>query len=114
MSKLITALEPQRDQYGYWTHPDFFVPANDMEYPAPGEFDAWLDANRVTGLLQWMDGDATDEQRAAYERGDGDISPWTPTPPEGEGWFIASIHDTEDGPVCYWLRPIDDTLPGRA
>ncbi|MED9131274.1 hypothetical protein RCM40_10780, partial [Escherichia marmotae] len=23
---------------------------------------------------------------------------------EGEGWFIGSIHDTEDGPVCVWLR----------
>ncbi|ENW8910851.1 hypothetical protein ACT8N6_005309, partial [Escherichia coli] len=22
----------------------------------------------------------------------------------GEGWFIGSIHDTEDGPVCVWLR----------
>ncbi|EPV4612083.1 hypothetical protein ACV4SA_004811, partial [Escherichia coli] len=21
-----------------------------------------------------------------------------------EGWFIGSIHDTEDGPVCVWLR----------
>ncbi|ENT3888317.1 hypothetical protein ACWMTD_005099, partial [Escherichia coli] len=20
------------------------------------------------------------------------------------GWFIGSIHDTEDGPVCVWLR----------
>ncbi|MCV5421355.1 hypothetical protein OFN47_32105, partial [Escherichia coli] len=24
--------------------------------------------------------------------------------PEGEGWFVGSIHDTEDGPVCIWLR----------
>ncbi|HFO4393433.1 TPA: hypothetical protein ACHJWK_005297, partial [Escherichia coli] len=22
----------------------------------------------------------------------------------GDGWFIGSIHDTEDGPVCVWLR----------
>ncbi|HFO4767186.1 TPA: hypothetical protein ACHJ1G_005562, partial [Escherichia coli] len=22
----------------------------------------------------------------------------------GNGWFIGSIHDTEDGPVCVWLR----------
>ncbi|ENW8440524.1 hypothetical protein N5T03_28455, partial [Escherichia coli] len=21
-----------------------------------------------------------------------------------DGWFIGSIHDTEDGPVCVWLR----------
>ncbi|CAI0723991.1 Uncharacterised protein [Serratia proteamaculans] len=107
MSKLITALEPQRDENGYWTHPDYFVPANDMEFGAPGEFEAWLEANGLIGHLQWMESDATEEQQAAYEAGDGDVSQWNPTLPEGEGWFIGSIHDTEDGPVCYWLRPVD-------
>ncbi len=29
---------------------------------------------------------------------------WEPERPEGEGWFVGSIHDTEDGPVCIWLR----------
>ncbi|HFO5431081.1 TPA: hypothetical protein ACHKAL_003391, partial [Escherichia coli] len=33
-----------------------------------------------------------------------DIASWKPERPEGEGWFIGSIHDTEDGPVCVWLR----------
>ncbi|HAU5648027.1 hypothetical protein [Serratia nevei] len=107
MSKLITAVEPQRDQYGYWTHPDYFTPANGAEYGAPGEFEAWKEANRVTGALQWMENHATAEQIDAYESGDGDISDWAPTPPAGNGWFIGSIHDTEDGPVCYWLRPIE-------
>ena len=22
----------------------------------------------------------------------------------GDGWFVGSIHDTEDGPICIWLR----------
>ncbi|EJC4159266.1 hypothetical protein NMZ70_005405, partial [Escherichia coli] len=35
---------------------------------------------------------------------DADISAWEPERPEGDGWFIGSIHDTEDGPVCVWLR----------
>lgn len=107
MSKLITAVEPQRDQYGYWTHPDYFVPSDGREYGAPGEFEAWLDDNRVVGHLQWMESDVTEEQLEALEAGGGDISRWNPTPPEGDGWFIASIHDTEDGPVCYWLRPVE-------
>ncbi len=33
-----------------------------------------------------------------------DISHWTPKQPDGEGWFIVSLGDTEDGPVCYWAR----------
>ncbi|WP_273889800.1 hypothetical protein [Serratia marcescens] len=107
MSKLITAVEPQRDQYGYWTHPDYFVPANGAEYGVPGEFEAWKEANRVTGALQWMENHASAEQIDSYESGDGDISGWEPTPPAGDGWFIASIHDTEDGPVCYWLQPVE-------
>ncbi|EOK3493480.1 hypothetical protein ACJQTL_004904, partial [Escherichia coli] len=35
---------------------------------------------------------------------DPDISAWEPERPEGNGWFIGSIHDAEDGPVCVWLR----------
>ncbi|WP_447869988.1 hypothetical protein [Serratia fonticola] len=95
MKKIITAMEPQRDQCGYWTHPDFFEPADGREYGAPGELEAWLDTNRVAGHLE------------ALEAADGDISNWILTPPTGEGWFIGSIHDTEDGPVCYWLRPVE-------
>lgn len=79
MIKLITAMEPQRDNNGYWTHPDYFVPANGAEYGAPGEFEAWKEANRVTGALQWMENHATAEQIDAYESGDGDISQWEPT-----------------------------------
>lgn len=107
MIKLITAVEPQRDENGYWTHPDYFVPANGMEFGAPGEFAAWLDTNRTVGHLQWMESDVTEELLDTLESGDGDISQWNPTPPAGDGWFIGSIHDTEDGPVCYWLRPIE-------
>lgn len=114
MNKLITAVEPQRDQHGYWTHPDYFVPANGMEYGAPGEFEEWLEANGLIGHLQWMESDASADQIDAYESGDGDISQWKPTPPTGDGWFIGSIHDTEDGPVCYWLRQADTATAGAS
>jgi len=33
-----------------------------------------------------------------------DISAWQPESPTGDGWFVGSIHDTEDGAVCIWLR----------
>lgn len=25
-------------------------------------------------------------------------------PPDNDGWFLGSVHDTSDGPVCYWFR----------
>ncbi|MCB5319096.1 hypothetical protein LH413_16500 [Yersinia massiliensis] len=108
MIKTITAAPVERDSHGFWTHPDYFVPANGNEFGVEGEFDAWKALNRVVGTLDWMDcDDNAEELQAAYDAGDCDLSMWQPTPPAGDGWFMASIHDTEDGPVCYWLRPIE-------
>ena len=39
--------------------------------------------------------------------GEGDIDAvkeWQPTPPNGEGWFLVSINDTDDGPVAWWAK----------
>ena len=53
-----------------------------------------------------MENDAPPHVIAAWEKGIQDVSDWHPSAPEGEGWFIGSIHDTEDGPVCVWLREV--------
>jgi hypothetical protein len=108
MIKTITAATVERDALGFWTHPDFFEPANGNEFGVEGEFDAWKALNRVTGAISWMECEENAEElQAAYDAGDCDLSMWQPTPPAGEGWFLASIHEAEDGPVCYWLRPIE-------
>lgn len=108
MIKTITAVPVERDNRGFWTHPDYFEPANGNEFGVEGEFDAWKALNRVVGKLEWMDcEDNAEELQAAYEAGDCDLSMWQPKPPAGDCWFLASIHDTEDGPVCCWLRPIE-------
>ncbi|EPB4297703.1 hypothetical protein [Yersinia enterocolitica] len=108
MIKTITAVPVERDNCGFWTHPDYFVPANGNEFGVEGEFDAWKALNRVVGKLEWMEcEDNAEELQAAYDAGNCDLSMWQPNPPAGDGWFMASIHDTEDGPVCYWLRPIE-------
>lgn len=108
MIKTITATPVERDAYGFWTHPDYFVPAKGNEFGIEGEFDAWKKLNRVTGKLEWMECEENAEElQAAYDAADCNLNTWQPVPPAGEGWFLASIHDTEDGPVCYWLRPIE-------
>ncbi|HDV7153735.1 TPA: hypothetical protein RJ115_004418 [Yersinia enterocolitica] len=108
MLKTITAAPVERDSRGFWTHPDFFVPANGNEFGVEGEFDAWKAFNRVTGAIGWMECEENAEElQSAYDAGDCDLSMWQPTQPNGDGWFMASIHETEEGPVCYWLRPIE-------
>jgi len=54
---------------------------------------------------RWMENDAPPQVIADWEKGKN-ISDWLPSALEGEGWFIGSIHDTEDGPVCVWLREV--------
>ena len=100
------AIERSNANLGFWTHPDFFEPANGNEYPAPGEFEAWAEAQGVEVYTLSLDADpsACDIQ-AAYEEGNADVSHWEPKPPRGtDGWFLVSIHDTEDGPYSVWLR----------
>lgn len=108
MIKTITAAPVERDSHGFWTHPDFFEPANGNEFGAEGEFYAWKMRNRVTGAMSWMENEENAEElQAAFYSVGCDVSLWQPKPPAGDGWFLASIHDTEDGAVCYWLRPIE-------
>lgn len=108
MIKTITAVPVERDANGFWTHPDYFVPANGNEFGVDGEFYAWKVRNRVTGAMSWMENEENAEElQAAYDSLGCGVSLWQPKPPAGDGWFMASIHDTEDGPVCYWLRPIE-------
>jgi hypothetical protein len=33
------------------------------------------------------------------------VKAWNPTPPEGGGWFLIAIYDTEDGPYACFARP---------
>ncbi|EHU9778498.1 hypothetical protein KZ562_005197, partial [Escherichia coli] len=58
--------------------------------------------------LQWTIR-AMDEDDFNPDADGPDISAWEPERPEGDGWFIGSIHDTEDGPVCIWLRNCEVT-----
>ncbi|ENZ8440936.1 hypothetical protein ACHA9J_005016 [Klebsiella oxytoca] len=98
MSKF-KALPVERDQYGYWTHPLYDEFCDGREFISSEEFNAWLDKNGLAWKVVYRDEDDVDPTVDGY-----DISQWQPEPPAGEGWFVGSIHDTEDGAVCIWLR----------
>lgn len=102
----------KRDADGYWTHPEF--PSFDEEQSAAAS--AWYKSQRLETSIAYLESEADDHPAYASYWGDqdpgSDISAWKPPKPKGWGWFILSIHDTEDwGPVCVWVRR--DALQGK-
>lgn len=91
----------ERDEDGYWTHSEFFTPSYGREYGFNGEFEAWLSENGLQYSTVYAESDLEidDFDGAKFDK-------WEPSRPEGDGWFIGSIHDTEDGPICVWLRAV--------
>lgn len=98
----VKAVAVIRDTNGFWTHPHYFQPSCDEASRA--DFDEWLRMNQLVCALRWLENDAPPQVIEAWENGSSDIREWQPSSPAEEGWFIGSIHDTEDGPVCVWLR----------
>lgn len=98
----ITALPVERDKYGHWTHPAW--PEDGEENSLPK---AWGAEHGLDLFIVEFENDAPEELADAYfEQGNPDCSAWQPSTPPGEGWFVFSIHDTEDGPVCVWVRSV--------
>jgi len=52
-----------------------------------------------------MDSDAYEAMTGNGLTDDGDsYNAWTPKRPEGDGWNLVAVFDTEDGPACWWMR----------
>lgn len=103
-----TFLQPTelaRDRYGFWAHPDY--PAGESDGGA--SFDAWasLVDHEHSFIMLGEDDGAEEISNRYFEGGVADVSDWQPELPAGEGWFVGSIYDTEDGPVCVWLRKLE-------
>lgn len=110
-AQCIEPMEPQRDEWGSWEHPDY-IP--DLEEGALRvEFDVWLEVNGVECFARLMEDDLEpgSPEAIAWESLDCGCSAWNPQPPEGESWFLVSVHDTENGPSAVWLRKLPDAQP---
>ena len=96
----VQATEVKRDKDGMWLHPG-------LPWEEVGEDVAQCMARLgYEPLLQSLESDApTEIQERYFESNDPNCSYWIPTTPTGEGWFLAAIFDTEDGPVALWIRP---------
>ncbi|GEM_PF-1567402 len=105
MKPMIQAHLVERDQFGFWTHPNYPDLADNCSSSEAQE------TLRRLGLeLQnvFMESDAPRLYDSA--RSDQRYSEWIPTRPEGVGWFVLSIHDTDNGPVCQYVRPLGEHL----
>lgn len=100
---------PTRDADGHVQHPD-------MDGIGWDEFDMGpqLRALGWHSTTVCFESDASDEARDRYDEGNSpDCSYWTPTPPEGAGWLLAAIYDTEDGPVALYVRSANGVNPSH-
>ncbi|KTC22487.1 hypothetical protein AO392_18775 [Pseudomonas putida] len=100
--KLIQPAPVVRDEYGMFQHPDL----PDFDEGDGDKCKAWiaeqgLEVGKVS--LEYADEAIADRY---FESHDPDCSYWEPYRPDGDGWFCLAIHDTDDGPVCWWGRRV--------
>lgn len=105
----IQPMAVERSEDGWWTHPDMPVIETSVQ------FYEWQKQQGFQLCIVMLDGDAGDGTEEAYktyfDAAVADCSAWQPSNPDGDGWFIVSIHDTEDGPACIWIRhPTEEQL----
>jgi hypothetical protein len=96
--KLLAPREIVRDKEGWLWHPDY--PVCD-EGTHAGKF---LEAFGIEPAFVSMESDDPEGAERYFEAGEPDCSYWTPTPPDGDGWLLLEIYDTEDGPYALFGR----------
>lgn len=104
MSNHITAVEVVRDSDGYWIHPG--LPDFDED---AGAYNEWLKAQSLETSFVWLESERDDLPAfiSYFKNEDLNISAWEPTPPDGDGWFLICISDTDDGPAACYARRVD-------
>ncbi len=97
----IEKLAVERDEMGFWTHPNL---PDFGEVVSKATLEAFEANNDITVKVVAMENDADQLIIDAwFEDGESCIK-WEPTPPSRSS-FILSIHDTEDGPYVWWAVP---------
>ncbi|RMM37233.1 hypothetical protein ALQ80_00655 [Pseudomonas coronafaciens pv. oryzae] len=100
---LIKSWPVKRDENGFFQHPDL----PDFDEGDGDKCKAWIAEQGlevVKDELEYASDKAVADRY--FEAGDPDCSYWEPDRPDGEGWFCLAIHDTDDGPVCWWARRV--------
>lgn len=91
--------ELQRDELGYGNLPAFEYFEIPAEGFAPG---AVVNESEITVVLLIDD---NKEIASAWLSGNSDVSAWTPTAPEGDGWTLAVVSENDEGVYAVFARP---------
>ena len=106
MPKEIKLIQPApviRDENGMFQHPGL----PDFEEGEGEKYRAWIAEQGLQVAMVELETDAPEGIADRYfKSGDPDCSYWKPGQPDGEGWFCLAIHDSDDGPVCWWGRRV--------
>jgi hypothetical protein len=97
---------PPRDEYGMTFHPD--LEDERWEHPDLGEeylsAEAILEAGFESRQVMFeYDAPAALRDRY-YEDGDTGVAEWEPSRPDGDGWVLVGIWDSEDSPCAMFVR----------
>lgn len=100
---LIRPAVVRRDEYGMFQHPDL----PDFDEGDGEKCKAWIAQQGLQLVMVHLETDAPEEIADRYFQSDEPhCGYWEPGKPEGDGWFCLAIHDTDDGPVCWWGRRV--------
>lgn len=97
----LAAVPVVRDENGYWYHPD--APWDEIEEQPIARYFKPHGYEASCVLLQEVMDEDEEPLKSYVENGEVNVSAWTPKLPEGEGWFLLCITDSEDGPFAMWL-----------
>lgn len=103
-SKRLEPVDVVRDENGFWQHPD----APDFVDDDSGlEYKQWFETLGLEGRLSWLEHEDDNHpvKKGYFEQGIVGCLGWEPPQPEGQGWFLLCIGESDgDGPAAWWVR----------
>lgn len=92
-----------RNSDGSYYHPAYTAFCAGREWISYPELENWLTAHGLEYAVSQFDQEP-DTAAAREYASTASFTTWDPEAPSGDGWFIAAIYESEDGPECVWVR----------
>lgn len=108
---VLQPVEVVRNEDGYFLHPAvshfWNVEMAGYEHCTREQWQAFEKRNGIETAYDQLEHYPLDHPVyvSYFDNEDTDISAWQPTPPPGDGWFLITIGDSEDGPYATFARP---------